>query len=1010
MQLIVSEFPRASTNAASIDLAGVRRDICFFIKQYRQGRRETTDLVAVESRDTRKHVSLEAEQTNAAVKLVGQKVDRLTALEGAQMDEKARNYFFESLKYPGFNQRRKQIDTAYADTLKWIFVGDDHDFQTSERLSEKGAHTKTPEHPDENFLDGIKWDSLSNWLRSTDAIYWISGKPGSGKSTVIKHILADGRTQKYLDIWFPGCTIVSHYFWLPGSPMQRNMEGLLCSLLYQLLENNSIALREVISTVSDLKSSYTDWSLAELHSSVVKALGLYQNGVCLFLDGIDEIKPEDGTKHGIPEFLEWAIELSQSNKIKLCLASRPDPHILETRLCRYPRMRLQDLNYEDLKTYADGRVKIPEKRISDQDAIIRLLVDKAEGVFLWLILAIKSVNEGFRNDDSDEILQERIDKLPQGLDSLYKDMWARAGADNPAEYRQTAALYFKLILASDRRCGDIKAFDVMLATTDLADSVLHALADPSKLVSEDDMLQQYGVVEKKLNIYCVGLIQQVPVQQFDHYIPLFDHYMDSASDCSWYGHVYDRIFHVVTRSKLQFVHRTARDFFTDTKSGREILEFDASSDSSIESRLLYARLASLALFTRGDAGVLDWARRLNEYLVKCVHTGNELPQSWNRLVSACEQLADSGRLLAGCRGFTYRCSGTRFLNAIAATQTTDSGIGPLISRIRNRSLSESEKSSFLLASISIGFANLRPLFSISREMLRAGADLNAQGWTARDTCEYLVDTESAPHEVVQTPWQLLLVLSVDILLSGTQIVSFAREMPLTVLTSLAEVLLLFISEGARLNDPVNLVFRLARYKHDTWDRWRLMYLQTDEKIQGEIILTSIPANMIVKLLVNCLHRFCSTSDTESSSKICADLEHACESLGSVGTCRVFGKFKHRLRTPAIAFSWWETTNDVKMQLGRKVMEGLERESLLSWPVEGADCSEERRIDSEQLFQCIWKHESWTLRTTVFGTRSVYEQLVELGIMVSLDGIVEVHSMKEWVRKHNLENPQYGGAT
>lgn len=1032
------ESIRSNTNAANIELSGVRREIRFFIEQYRQGRREMTELVSVESLNTRKHVSLEANRTNDAVGLVGQKVDRLVALEDGQIDEQARARFLESLKYPGFNQRRNQIDDAYGNTLKWIFVGDndeesnsdsgsdeydnsDEDYDSgnnhsgeafSSTVSDQGVTDSEEEEEEENrdhepFWE-TKWDSFSNWLSSTDAIYWISGKPGSGKTTVVKYILADKRTKKYLDIWCPGCAIVSHYFWLPGSPMQRNMEGLLCSLLYQLLEKNPIALTEVMSSVSGSKSSHTDWSHAELHSSVVKALGFFRNGVCLFLDGIDEIKPEDGTKAGIPEFLDWAIELSQRSKIKLVLASRPDPHILETRLSRYPRLKVQDLNYQDLMTYAEGRVKIPEKDISAKNKdLIRSLAYKAEGVFLWLILAIKSVNEGFGNDDSVETLRERIDCLPQGLDSLYKDMWARAGADNPAEYRQTAALYFKLVLASEPLLKFSNAFEVMLATTNLADRVLHAIADPSKLVREEDMLQQYRKVEKKLNIYCVGLIQTV--------VPRHKWYMRAVSDSSWYGHVYDRIFEIAVRTELEFVHRTARDFLTDTKSGREILEFDTSSRMSIECRLLHARLAKLALFTSRDNTAQHWTNKMARVFGRWRHIGREFSQNWNRLALVCEQLAESGRLLGGDKDFRYRCNGTWFL--MTASRHVDDDNRLLIStRIKNRSLSEGEKASSLVASLQVGYQDIKSLFPTCREVLRAGADPNRRVWLEWGS---FPNAESGPRAVAQTPWQWLLHFSVERLLRGTEMFPLHPSLTTTGLASLAEVFLLFISKGARLNDPVNVPFCLDKFGYSGY-RYKLRSLDWDITYD-HAILTSIPAYMIVKLLTKCLRRFCSTSDTESFARVCDDLENACESHHSSGTCRVIGKSEGE--TGGLGglgeFLWWETTEDVQTQLGSKVMECLEGLLLSTTPAfEGADISEAREAEAEPLFQCrwdhmceeIWDHESWALHIREVGISSIFERLVELGVMASLDGVVEFHSEKEWVRKHNLENPQYGGAT
>lgn len=1072
MPLIVSESTRSSTNAAGIELTGVRRELRFFIEQYRQGRRETTELVSVESLNTRKHVTLEAERTNEAVGLVGQKVDRLTALEGVKVDERVRERFLESLKYPGFNQRRNQIDAAYGDTLNWLFVGDNDEESSDDSgsdeyaVSDEGYDSDSHEagkvdeekesdqghHPDKkhasNHINGtegqhgsrdafnsgasdsageaswstvshskftnseeeenrdhgshweIKWDSFSNWLSSTDAIYWISGKPGSGKTTVVKYVSADERTKKYLNIWCPGCAIVSHYFWLPGSSMQRNMEGLLYSLLYQLLESNSNAFMEVKSSTSGPKSAYTDWSNAELHSAFTRALDSYKNGVCFFLDGIDEMKPEDGTKDGIPEFLDWAIKLSQRSKIKLCLASRPDPYILETRLSRYPRLRLQDLNYQDLMRYAKGRVKFPEEAVpAEKKYLIQSLAYNAEGVFLWLILAIKSVNDGFRNDDGADILLERIKSLPPGVDSLYKGTWARWGADNPFEYRQTAALYFKLVLAW-KSLGPINSFDFTLATTCLADKVLHAVADPSKRVSEDFMLQECREVQKKLKIYCIGLIEAMPVTQCD--------YIGIEVDCSWYGHGYDRIRHAVDLTELDFIHRTASDFFTDTKSGRDILAFDTSSDLSIECRRLYALLASLALIPQEYSNAKYWARFLGDIVRRWGHIGKELPQSWNRLMSACEQLADSGRLWLGQDDFLYLCSGTQFLNFMARTSSKDDNDELLISRIKDRSMSEDEICSFLLAFTRVD--KIPSLFRTCREMLSAGADPNWKGWLDEGD---VPNRASGACGIIQTPWQRLLSSAV-LLLHGPQSHRFDGKLPPTLaqLTSLAEVCLLFVSEGAKLNDPVNLSF--YEWTDPRISPWPKRPELTSNSTWADYecrIWISIPAYMIVKLLTNALRRSCSNLNKGSFPRVCIDLENICERYRSSGICRVLGKSKVGVWKDVLSrhFTWWETTNDVQVRLGSKLMEWLERRVLLFKPaIRPSSRSEARSIDTEQTFQCIWYDESWALCRKETEMRYFCEWLIELGLMVRLDGVVEFHSSEEWVRKHNLENPQYGG--
>jgi ATPase subunit of ABC transporter with duplicated ATPase domains len=68
--------------------------------------------------------------------------------------------------------RESAIKEAYWKTFEWIF---------SERVFER---EKRP--------------SFLQWLRQGDGIYWISGKAGSGKSTLMKLLCDNGRTKKLL--------------------------------------------------------------------------------------------------------------------------------------------------------------------------------------------------------------------------------------------------------------------------------------------------------------------------------------------------------------------------------------------------------------------------------------------------------------------------------------------------------------------------------------------------------------------------------------------------------------------------------------------------------------------------------------------------------------------------------------------------------------------------------------------------------------------------------------------
>jgi hypothetical protein len=76
---------------------------------------------------------------------------------------------------------------------------------------------------------------------------------------------------------------------------------------------------------------------------------------------------------------------------------------------------------------------------------IKNLVQRAEGVFLWLRLVVDSLNRGLENGDDVVVLEERLNDLPSDLSALYHDILGRHG-DDATRYQKQAALFFRLAL------------------------------------------------------------------------------------------------------------------------------------------------------------------------------------------------------------------------------------------------------------------------------------------------------------------------------------------------------------------------------------------------------------------------------------------------------------------------------------------------------------------------------------------------------------------------------------
>jgi hypothetical protein len=88
------------------------------------------------------------------------------------------------------------------------------------------------------------WSKFSQWLKSGGGVYWINGKAGSRKSTLIRHIFDDPRTSRYLRSWARSQTgadcesaplcLATFFFWNSGTADQKSQLGLMRGLLFQI--------------------------------------------------------------------------------------------------------------------------------------------------------------------------------------------------------------------------------------------------------------------------------------------------------------------------------------------------------------------------------------------------------------------------------------------------------------------------------------------------------------------------------------------------------------------------------------------------------------------------------------------------------------------------------------------------------------------------------------------------------------------------------------------------------
>lgn len=224
---------------------------------------------------------------------------------------------------------------------------------------------------------------------------------------------------------------VSFFFNARGDTLEKTTEGMLRSVLLQVLEKFE-DLQDLLDDTACLPEHHIDssmWTiqlLQETFSSVVSRIN--KRRVTCFIDALDECD-EDEVRNMV-EFFEslgdWATQIG--NKLYICLSSRHYPYI-DIRYGKKLVLEHQPDHGKDLETYVHGRLRTGDGPwIQD---IRSRVVSKADGVFMWAVLVVDILNKEFRRGRHFAV-EARLEQTPSQLSELFKDMLKR-DTDNMAE-------------------------------------------------------------------------------------------------------------------------------------------------------------------------------------------------------------------------------------------------------------------------------------------------------------------------------------------------------------------------------------------------------------------------------------------------------------------------------------------------------------------------------------------------------------------------------------------------
>ncbi|KAM0696346.1 hypothetical protein Q7P36_003592 [Cladosporium allicinum] len=394
-----------------------------------------------------------------------------------------------NLEFQQMHDRLATIATAQADTCRWLFQRKEY----------------------------IAWRNPGA-LSTNCGFLWLKGKPGAGKSTLMKNALRHGE-QEHKDL------VVSFFFNARGVELQKSTQGMYRSLLHQLLaqrtkqlaalsrqecHSHHYKLLECLLEGSPQRKKplpTQDWPmelLKDMLRSLVLAfspaqvtryadnlhlnadseardtyrnsiLALAQIQVTFYVDALDECDYEDA--RDMIDFLGTlrATAVEADSGLRILLASRHYPHITFDACCELI-LDGQNGHEDDIAEYIQSKLRIGEDNLASK---IRSIVHiRASGIFLWVVLVIRILNELYDRGRKHQ-LRQRLDAIPSGLHSLFEEIVQKDTQD-----ADETLLAFQLILFSPRPLSLEEFYHAMTVTFESGD-VIEGYRQNS--IDEDDM-------------------------------------------------------------------------------------------------------------------------------------------------------------------------------------------------------------------------------------------------------------------------------------------------------------------------------------------------------------------------------------------------------------------------------------------------------------------------------------------------------------------------------------------
>lgn len=270
----------------------------------------------------------------------------------------------------------------------------------------------------------LKTHTFINWRMAQCGLFWIKGKPGTGKSTIMKYLW------HYLSVEPGSGTRITASFFCHGRGvnLQRSPCGVYRALLHQIV-------RQVPSLQEDFEERFQarcrsqglhgnawNWTESELRQFAQDYLldCCRSAELLVFVDALDECG-EDNARELLKFFHDLVIasETHSDSRFSICVSSRHYPLV---RSDVFYEVAIDGENLTDIQIYVAQQLDMFRLNTRRYDELLSAITSRAGDIFQWCVLVVARVVRSLESKQSVELILQEIQETPRELFQLYRQI------------------------------------------------------------------------------------------------------------------------------------------------------------------------------------------------------------------------------------------------------------------------------------------------------------------------------------------------------------------------------------------------------------------------------------------------------------------------------------------------------------------------------------------------------------------------------------------------------------